>query len=185
MAVLDKAADYLDYLVDILGRLGMNGGGSEVKALCILPEFLDILLGDGFIVSPLFVGLLDNFIVNVGEILNESDLVTPVFEIPSEHVKDTDGAGVADVDIVIDRRAAGIYLYLALGDGLEFLFFSGQGVEDLQYVSSLFYELFQLLNFCFEPCNLLGDRVGNMHLIEVVDPHAVTPHDLGGHADGR
>ena len=65
------------------------------------------------------------------------------------------------------------------------IFFSGQGVEDLHYVSSLFYELFQLLNFCFEPCNLLGDRVGNMHLIEVVDPHAVTPHDLGGHADGR
>ncbi len=65
----------------------MNGSFTKIKSLCIRPEFLDIFLGNSLVIRIFLNRLFDYFVVNVGEILNESDLVTPVFEITAKRVK--------------------------------------------------------------------------------------------------
>ena len=94
------------------------------------PIVLDIALGNGLIVGPLFVGTADDLVVDVGKVLDEGHLVAAVFQIAAHDIEHADGSCVADVDVVIHGRSASVHLYFAGGDGDEFFFLSGEGVVD-------------------------------------------------------
>ena len=86
------------------------------------------------------VRLLDYLVVDIGEVLNIENLVSAELKIPAERVEYAQGAGVSDVDKVVDRRTARVDFYGAGSDGLQLLFLSCHGVVDLHII---FPPLFQ------------------------------------------
>ena len=118
----------------------MNGGLSDIKTLCVDPEFLYIPLGNLLDGYALLVCLFYELIVDVGKVLNKIDLIASPLEITPQHVENAKGTGVSDVDIVVNRGAAGINLGLSLGYGDKLLFFPCQSVEN-------FHKFLPLYNF--------------------------------------
>ena len=128
-----KVFHYLYNFIHIFCCLGVNGGFFYAKAGGIFFIFGNIFFrnlgrGDAF-----FVGAFDDFIVNVGKVLNKSYLVAKKFQIAAEHVKNTDGPCVADVDIVINSGSAGIDFEFAGGKRNKFLFLPCHGVKNFHF----------------------------------------------------
>ena len=113
IALINKGGDYIDDIVNVLGRLGMDVRLTDIEPLCIFPKFIDIFFGDLGELHALFIGSLDYFIVNIGEILNEFHLVAPVFKVAAQNVKNAKRARVSDMDIIIYGRAAGVHFDLS------------------------------------------------------------------------
>ena len=134
--LLDQGGDDVDDLLNVLGGLRMHGGRLDAERLRIDEVLLDILLRDLVGGNALLVGALDDLVVNVGEVLHKGDVVAAVLEVTAEHVEHDDRAGVADVDVVIHRRAAGVHAHLALLDGHELFLLHGHGIEKLHGKSS-------------------------------------------------
>ena len=119
MRVLDHLLDD----VDIFGRFRVDIGRSDIEARGVFFVFLDIPAADGQVIGAFLVGFVDDFVVDIGEILDVGDLIAQVLEPPAQHVERADGAGVADMDIVIDGWPAGVDFDFSRFDGGEFLFF--------------------------------------------------------------
>ena len=136
IALLDEDGDDVDDLLNVLGRLRMHGGRLDAERLRIDEIFVDILLRDLIGGDALLVRALDDLVVDVGEVLHEGDVVASVLEIAAENVEHDDRAGVADVDVVIHRRAAGVHADLALLDGDELFLLHGHGIIELHGKSS-------------------------------------------------
>ena len=131
MSGFDQVLDDLDDLTDMLGCAGAHGGGLDVQAVGI-PDVLGLkLAGDLLHRGALLLALFDELVINIGDVGDIVDLVAAVFQIAAQRVKDDHRARIADVDIVVNRRAADIDAVLALLLGDKFLFLAGHGVEDL------------------------------------------------------
>ncbi len=78
--------------------------------------------------DPFFVGFVDELVVDVGEVLDKSHVIAAIFKVPAQGIKHANRAGVANMDKVIDGRAAGVHFDLARLDRDELLFLSGEGV---------------------------------------------------------
>jgi len=118
-------------LADMLGSAGAHGGGLDVQTVGI-PDVLGLkLAGDLLHRGTLLLALFDELVINIGDVGDIVDLVAAVFQIAVQRVKDDHRARVADVDIVVNRRAADIDAVLALLLGDKLLFLAGHGVEDL------------------------------------------------------
>ena len=110
--------------VDILCGLRINSRVSDIESVRIRPELFYIALGNLGEIDVLLVCASDYLIVDIREILNEGHLIAAVFEIAAQDIEDAQRTGVADVDIVIHGRSAGIHLYLTRGNRDEFFLFS-------------------------------------------------------------
>ena len=88
----------------------------------------DVFFGDLLAGDALLVGALDDLVVHVGEVLHERHLVAAVLQIAAQHVEHDDRARVADVDVVIHRRAAGVHTHFARLDRHELFLLHGHGV---------------------------------------------------------
>ena len=86
---------------------------------------------DETMVRAVLLAFFDQFIVNISDIGDIQHLVAKVLQIAAQRVKDDHRARIADVDIVVNRRAADIDAVLALLLGDKLLFLAGHGVEDL------------------------------------------------------
>ena len=124
LQLLDQADD----LADVLRGAGVHVRPLHADGLGVLEVFGDVLLRDGLHGGALFVGPLDHLVVDVGEVLHEGHVVAQVAHEPAQRVKDDEGAGVADVKIVVHGGPAGIDAALALAHRHEGLLFAGQGV---------------------------------------------------------
>ena len=96
-------------------ELGLNDDlfpGSEVYGLLILPE--DSVPG-----------------TDIAPVVGLDDLVAAVFQIAAQGVEHDQRAGVADVDIVVNGRAADVDAVLAGHLRHELFLLAGQGVENL------------------------------------------------------
>ena len=91
----------------------MDGGLPDPQPSGVHLVFGDVPLADGFIIGALLVCLVDDFVVNIGKILHEGDFVSPVLQIPPQHVEDAEGPGVSNMDIVIHGGAAGVHFHLS------------------------------------------------------------------------
>src|SRR5436309_269603 len=81
-------------------------------------------------------GPIDDLVVHVREVLDERDVEAAGFQVSPDDVEDDGAAGVAQVNVVVDRHAAHIHPDLAGHQRLERVLPSGQGVEDLQHASA-------------------------------------------------
>lgn len=108
----------------------MHIGRTDAQTLGILLVLGDVALsylGNG---DALFIGLLDELVIDVGEVLHELYLIAAVFQITAQHIKYADRTGIADMDVVIHGRAAGIDPDLARFQRHKFFLFTGQGIVD-------------------------------------------------------
>ena len=131
VAGVHEVLDDVDDLADMLGSAGAHGGGLDVQTVGI-PDVLGLkLAGDLLHRGAFLLALFDELVINIGDVGDIVDLVAAVFQIAAQRIKDDHRARVADVDIVVNRRAADIDAVLALLLGDKFLFLAGHGVEDL------------------------------------------------------
>ena len=130
MALLDERLDHGDHGADLLGgartHIGIEHVGGAHNADKLVRE-LRRNLGGG---TALLVGALDDLVIDIGEVLGECDLVAARDEPATNHVKADERAGVADVDVVVDRGAAHVHADLSGLDGLELFLFMGSAVVD-------------------------------------------------------
>lgn len=130
MALLDKRLDHGDHGTDLLGGAGAHIGIEHVGSAHNANELIRELRRDLGSRTALLVGTLDDLIVDIGEVLGERDLVTARDEPAANHIEADERAGVADVDVVVDRGAAHVHADLAGLDGLELFLFMGSAVVD-------------------------------------------------------
>jgi hypothetical protein len=69
--------------------------------------------------DPGLVRAQDGLVVHVGHVHHLRHLVAEVAQDPPQHVLEQEGAEVADVDVVVDGRAAGVDPRLPGDDRLE------------------------------------------------------------------
>jgi hypothetical protein len=58
--------------------------------------------------DALFVGSVDDLVVDVRDVLDEGDLVTSAPQISRDHIPEKGRPSVADVYVIVDRRTADI-----------------------------------------------------------------------------
>ena len=111
----------------------MNSCRTNIQPLCIRFIFTDIFFSAFFGRNAFFFGLFDNLVIDIGIILNEIDFVSTVFKESAQHIKNTNRSCIADMDIIIDRRATYIHIDLIRVHRLEFLFFVCQCIKNLNH----------------------------------------------------
>ena len=114
----------------MLGRLGVDGGALDAQRVRVLVVLGDEALAQLLDGDALLVGAADHLVVDVGEVLHELDLVALVLQVPAQRVKHDERARVADVEVIVDGRAAGVNANLALLDRDEFLLAAGLCIID-------------------------------------------------------
>ena len=130
VALLDKRLDHGDHGADLLGGAGAHIGIEHVGGAHDADELVGELRRDLGGSAALLVAALDDLVIDIGEVLGERDLVAARDEPATNHVKADERAGIADVDVVVDRGAAHVHADLAGLDGLELFLFMGSAVVD-------------------------------------------------------
>ena len=110
---------------------GLDGGLFAVQTGGILEVLGLEALGDFLHGSTLLLALLDELVIDVGDVGDIDDLVAAVLKVTAQGIEDDERAGVADVDIVVDGGAADVDAVLARHLRHELFLLAGQGVEDL------------------------------------------------------
>ncbi|MNL54608.1 hypothetical protein D3C87_1779510 [compost metagenome] len=98
-----------DHVLDVLGGLGVDVGAPDVEGVGVHEELADEALGEGVPRLTRSSGVTDDLVVHVGEVLGVLDPVTGVLEVAAHHVPGDEAAQVAQVDEVVDRRAADVH----------------------------------------------------------------------------
>ena len=137
VALVDERRDDVDNLLDVFGRLRVHGRLADAERVGVGEVLGDVFFRDFLARDALFVCALDDLVVHVGEVLHERHLVAAVLEIAAQHVEHDDRARVADVDVVIHRRAAGVHTHLAGLDRHELFLLHGHGVEQFHIQTPL------------------------------------------------
>ena len=123
----------------MLGGAGLDRGLLAVQALGVLEVLGLEALGDLLHGGALFLPFLDELVVNVGDVGNVDHLVAAVLQITAQGIEHDQRAGVADVDVVVNRRAADVDAVLARHLRHKFFLLTGQGVENLHGISAFLW----------------------------------------------
>ncbi len=140
VAGVDQILDDIQNLGDMLGGTGLHGGLFAVQAGSILEVFGLEALSDRLHGGALLLTLLDELIVDIGDVGNVDHLVAPVFQIAAQGIEHDQRACVANVDIVVHGRAADIDAVFTGHLRHEFFLLAGQGVEDLHGQFSFLFQ---------------------------------------------
>ena len=128
ITLVDKSLYEIDDVINVLGYLRMNIGRNNIKSSCIFEILLYVLLGYLRRCDALLPCSVDDLVIYVSKVLNELYIISAIFEISSERVKHNKRSRISDMEIVINRRSAHIYLYLALLERNELLLLIGKSV---------------------------------------------------------
>ena len=69
----------------------------DAQQIHVIVKFFYIALGDVLIGNALFIGAVDDLVVNIGIVAHKGDFISAVFQIALYDVKDNHGAGMADM----------------------------------------------------------------------------------------
>ena len=133
MALVDKGLHQLDHLADLLGGLRAHVGIHDAGGAHVADEGIGELRGDLGGGAAFLVCLGDDLIVDIGDVLHEGHLIAAIHEVAANGVEGDKGAGVADVDAVVDRWSADVHAHLALFNGLELFLLVSLGVVKLNH----------------------------------------------------
>ena len=130
IAFFDQLADEGDDFRDVFHHAGIQRRLFDMQRCCIFIEGRDELFGDFLRGNAHFFCGADDLVVHVGEVRNEIHVIAAVFQIAADGIESYCAARVADMDVVVDGRAADVHAHLILLDRLEFFFFARQGIVD-------------------------------------------------------
>ena len=130
MAFVDQALHELDHRVDLFGSLRANIGVLHAGCMHVGDKGVGVFFGDLGSRSTFLERLIDDLVVHVGHILHEGDFEPAPRKIAADRVERDERACIADMDVVIHGRAAGIDPDLARFQRHKFFLFTGQGIVD-------------------------------------------------------
>ena len=130
VAVGDQALDHGDHLADILRGTRFDVGGQRAEAAHV--ALVGVAGAPGQRLDALVVvgGPHDDAVVDVGDVAHVGDARISPLEQAIEHVEHHDRPRIADMDIVVDGRAADIETHMACIERHERFFFARQRVVD-------------------------------------------------------
>ena len=126
----EEPLDEVDHARDHRGGHRAHRGILDTERTHSRDERRRVLLGDLRGTAAFFVGAVDDLVVDVGDVLDEADVVPFVLEVAPDHVEREERARVADVDVVVDGGAAHVHRDLALLARNEVFLGASERVED-------------------------------------------------------
>jgi len=126
----DQFADVAHHLGDVLRAARLVGDGADVQLGQPAVVLRDDAFGDRL---PGLAGLaaaVDDLVVDVGDVVDEAHAMSARGQPAGDRVEDRRPHQVADVAVVVDRRAAHVHADLALAQGHERFGAAGQRVVD-------------------------------------------------------
>ena len=102
----------------------MYGCSFYIQTICIAECFFNVFIGDFRHGFAFLIGSVDDFVINVREVLHIGNLVALIFQIASYGIKNNVGSCVADMDVIVHSRTANVHFYLAFLHGYEFFLLS-------------------------------------------------------------
>ncbi len=109
----------------------------DPERIRILVVLGDVAVRDLFDRGTFFVRLVDHLIVNIRKILAESNIISSVLQITAQRIKCNERTGISQMEVVIDRRSAGVHLDLALFHRDKLFLCPGHRVKYLHFHSPL------------------------------------------------
>ena len=136
MSRVDELLHERDHRVDFARRARAHRGVEHVHGVHVGDEGLGVLGCDFGGAAPLFVGLVDDLVVDVGHVLHEDHVETAPRQVAADDVEADERAGVADMDVVVHRGTAHVHLHLAVLERHEVDLLVHLRVEYLYHASS-------------------------------------------------
>ena len=136
MAAVDELLDELDHLGDLLGGARSHIGVLHVHGVHVVKEGLRIFCGNLSCASAFFVGLLDDLVINVGDVGDELHVEAAPGEVAADDVEADKRTGVADMDVVVHGGTAHVHADLPVLERLERHLLAKFGVVDLKHLHS-------------------------------------------------
>ena len=128
IALVDQAADEFNDVGDVFRCPRMQGRRLNIDGCRVLHEGIDVLLCQLGHRNALLVGRLDHLVINVGKVGDVVHLVALKFQVAPHCVKSNCRTGIADVNVIVNRRATDIHVNNAWMQRLKLFFFPGQRI---------------------------------------------------------
>ena len=137
-AIGDELVDHLSHRGDMLRRPRLDGGRQATKRGNVVVELLLGLLGDAadrLVQRKVRIVLRRpriDLVVDVGDVAHIGDVLRSIemAQQAEQHVEHDDGARIADMGKVVDRRPAHIHADIARIYGLERLLLASERVVE-------------------------------------------------------
>ena len=117
----------------MLSRFWLVRRPSDSELPHVLIIGLDELGGDRVARYASFICPLDDLVIDIGEVLDEFNLISAELEISSDYIEHERAARMADVAIVVDGHAADIHTNGLRLERLKRLFFPCEAVVDREH----------------------------------------------------
>src|SRR5215210_8692756 len=108
VSLLDELLDQRDHLGDVFGGARLDVGHPYAEHLEPLVEGSGVAAHDLLPGDPLLVGPGDDLVLDVRDVLDERDVVTPAPQVPGDHVPEEGRPRVTYVDVVVDGGTADV-----------------------------------------------------------------------------
>ena len=77
-------------------------------------------------------GVADDLVLDVGDVHDVLELVAALLQEAAQHVNRDEGAEVADVSVVVNRRPASVHADQVVFERMELFDFAGQSIKELK-----------------------------------------------------
>src|SRR5215212_5633455 len=104
----DKLPNERDHLGDVLGGARFDIWEADAEEREPLVEGVGVAAHDLLPGDALLVGLVDDLVLHVSDVLDVGDVVAPALEVPHRHVPEQRRPRVPYVDVVVDRGPADV-----------------------------------------------------------------------------
>ena len=130
MAVVDQALDHADHLGDILRGTRLDVGRQRAQPAHVALIGVGRAIGQCLDALAVIGGADDDAVVDVGDVAHIGDARIAPLQQAVERVEHHDGPRIADVHVIVDRRAADVEAHVPCIERNERLFFARQRIVD-------------------------------------------------------
>ena len=129
----DQFANHLDHLVDIFGCVRNIGGAGHIEALHRVEPHVFALSSDLLPRAVLAFGPVDDLVVDVGDVADQTNLNAGPLEIATQHVVYQRGTAMTEVRWSVDSGAAEIDAQVARLAHGQWAHCLGRCVEEVKH----------------------------------------------------